>query len=208
MINVHVGDLIPANSSTPLVVINSLENVLINFNVSQSRLQEVLKYQRAGTLKVSVLDESGKEKLANGELAFISNAVSGQTGTVQVKAKVPNADLVLWPGQLVTVKLILTIEKNALVIPSTSVQLGQQGNFVYLVKSNKAVVQPITIARDVNGMSVVAKGLELNDDIIAEVPPGLQEGSTVRIVGETPGPGPAAAPAQADNIAEKNREYF
>lgn len=182
-INVHVGDLIAANGATPLVVINRLENVLVDFNIPQNHLGDLLKYQRAGTLKVLVLDESGANLLAEGELAFIGNEVNSQTGTVQVKGKVKNANLILWPGQLVTIKLILTTEHNAMVMPSVSIQLGQQGNYVYKVKNNKAVIQPISVSRVMNGETVVAKGLQLTDDIILEIPPGLQEGSTVQVEG-------------------------
>lgn len=183
VINVHVGDLIPANGSTPLIVINRLENVLVDFSVPQSHLNDLLKYQRAGTLKVMVLDENGATLLAEGELAFIGNQVSAQTGTIQVKGKIKNANLALWPGQLVTVRLVLTTEHNAMVIPSVSVQLGQLGNYVYLVKNNKAVIQPITVSRVMNGETVVAKGLQLSDDVILEIPPGLQEGSAVQVEG-------------------------
>ncbi len=184
VINVHVGELMSANSGTPLVVINRLENVLINFNIPQDRLHDLLAYQRAGTLKLIVLNESGDQKLAEGELAFVGNIVSGQTGTVQLKGKVANPDWILWPGQLVTVRLIFTIQPHALVIPSGSVQLGQKGNYVYLVKDNKAEIQPIDIDREVGRETIVAKGLQPADQVISEIPPGLQKGSQVRITGQ------------------------
>ncbi len=180
-INVHTGDLISANSATPLVVINRLENVLIDFNIPQYRLNEVLTYKRAGILKIIVLDENGDRQLAKGELAFVGNVVSGQTGTVQMKGKAANQQLILWPGQLVTVQLIFGDQKNALVIPSVSVQLGQKGNYVYVVKNNKATIQAIKVDRQVNGDTVVAEGLTPDDIVISEIPPGLQEGSAVKL---------------------------
>ncbi len=181
VINVHMGDLVTANSATPLLVINRLENVLVSFNIPQNRLHDLLTYQQAGTLKIQVLDESGVNLLAEGELAFVGNMVSGQTGTVQVKGKIANANLTLWPGQLVTVRLILKIEPQVMVIPSASVQIGQLGNYVYVVKNKKAAIQLITVSRVMNGQTVVSKGLQLSDDIIAEIPPGLAEGSPVKI---------------------------
>lgn len=184
-INVHVGDLITANSSTPLVVINRLENVLIDFTIPQSRLRDLLTYQRAGTLKIDVLDENGNQLLAKGELAFVGNAVSGQTGTVQVKGKVANPQLVLWPGQLVTVRLIFTIQPKALVIPSISVQIGQNGHYVYVIKNNTAAIQPITISQEVGNETVITGGLQEEDSVIGEIPPGLQEGSHVKPEGST-----------------------
>jgi multidrug efflux system membrane fusion protein len=181
VINVGAGDIITANSSAPLVVINRIETVLINFNIAQARLQDVLNYQRAGTLKVLVYNENGDKLLAQGHLAFVGNMVSGQTGTVQVKGEADNADLSLWPGQLVTVRLILTTQPHALVIPSASVQMGQKGIYVYVVKNNKAEIQSITIDRVVNSETVVGAGLTAKDDVITEIPPGLQAGSPVRM---------------------------
>jgi membrane fusion protein, multidrug efflux system len=183
-INYHVGDLIPANGSTPLVVINRLENVLVSFNVPQNQLQDLLAYQQAGSLKIQVLDESGNRLLAEGQLAFIGNAVNPQTGTVLVKGKVENSQLKLWPGQLVLARLILKVEHNALVIPSASMQLGQKGSYVYVVKDNKAVIQPITVERVQNSETIVSQGLDPKDEIVAEVPPGLQEGTPVKVAGQ------------------------
>lgn len=202
-ISVHVGDLIPANGSTPLVVINRLENVLVDFNIAQDRLHDVLTYQRAGTLKLQVLDESGSSLLAQGELYFVGNAVSAQTGTIQMKGKVENSSLALWPGELVTVKLILTTEHNAMVIPTMAVQMGQKGSYVYVVRNNKAVIQPISVSRVADSETVVTKGLQQNDDIIGEIPPTLQEGMSVKITG---GGGNSAVPTNTPGHAPAKKK--
>ena len=181
-INAHVGDLIPANGSTPLVVINRLDNVLINFNVAQNELTQLIKYRRAGSLKIQVLNESGDHLLAEGSVAFIGNVVSAQTGTIDVKGKVANPKLLLWPGQFVTVRLIFTYQPNVLVIPSKSIQMGQKGSYVYVVKNNKAMIQPITISKQVDSETAVTEGLKVEDNVINEIPPGLTDGSSVKIV--------------------------
>lgn len=181
-ISVHVGDLIFANNTTPLVVINRLENVLVNFNIPQDRLRDLLAYQRAGTLQLSIFNESGDQNLGSGELVFVGNMVSGQTGTVQLKGKAANPDWKLWPGQLVTVRLTLTSQPLATVIPSASVQLGQKGSYVYLVKDNKAVIQPIEVDREFRSETIVAKGLKPQDQVIIEIPPGLHDGSQVQVM--------------------------
>lgn len=181
VVNLHPGDLVTANSATPILVINRLDNVFINFNIPQDRLPDLLKYKRAGTLNTEVLSEDGSTTLAKGQLVFIGNMVNAQTGTVQVKAEAQNPNLQLWPGQLVRVRLILAVEQNALVIPNGSVQLGQNGNYVYLVKNNKAVMQPITVSRTIGTETVIASGLKPEDVVLAEIPPGLEEGSKVKI---------------------------
>ncbi|MBS0352149.1 MAG: efflux RND transporter periplasmic adaptor subunit [Proteobacteria bacterium] len=183
-INFHVGDIIVANGATPLVVINRLDNVLVSFNVPQNQLQDLLTYQQTGSLKIQVLNESGNQLLAEGQLNFIGNAVNPQTGTILVKGKIDNTGLKLWPGQLVLARLILKIEHNALVIPSMAVQMGQNGNYVYVVRNNQAAIQPITVDRVQNGETVVSQGIDPKDEIIAETPPGLQEGVPVKVSGQ------------------------
>ncbi len=179
-VNPNLGDLITANSATPILIINRLDNVVVTFNIPQDRLPSLLKYQRQGTLDVEVLSEDGSTVFAKGHLVFIGNTVNSQTGTVEVKAEAKNPDLQLWPGQLVRVRLILAIEPNALVITNGSVQLGQNGDYVYLVKNHKAVIQPITISRVIGSETVIASGLKPEDEVIAEIPPGLEEGSKVK----------------------------
>ncbi len=183
-ITVHQGDLISTSSANPLLVINRLDPVLINFNLSQNQLPNLLHYQQAGTLKVEIIEENATEALAQGELSFINNNVDTETGTVQVKAKVPNPHLELWPGQLVTVRLILAMEPHAIIIPENAVQLGQQGSFVYLLKEGKAVIQPVTVSRQINQEAVIAGGLKGNETVITEIPPGLNDGSVVQVSGD------------------------
>ncbi|MFT3741361.1 MAG: efflux RND transporter periplasmic adaptor subunit [Gammaproteobacteria bacterium] len=178
-VNVHPGDSITANV-TPLVVINRMNPLQVSFSISQNKLSDVLKYKRHNTLMVEVLGEN-QQQLAQGQLTYLNNTVDPQTGAVQAKARVANVDHRLWPGQLVTVRIILSIEKNALVIPDKAIQMGQQGNYVYVVKQNKAVIQPITVERQLNQDAVISQGLDIKSVVITEIPPGLTEGTTVTI---------------------------
>ncbi len=185
-INANPGDLITANSATPLVIINQLDSVLVNFNVPQDRLADLFHYQQKGALKVEVLTENGGQLLGVGEVNFINNSVSPVTGMLQLKARVANANLTLWPGQLVMVRLILTMQPNAIVISNSSVQLGQQGHFVYLIKDGKALIQPVKISSQLDKEVVVAEGLQGNEEIIEPIPPGLEENSAVKIENSLP----------------------
>ncbi len=179
-INVHIGDLISANSSSPLVVINKLDPVWVNFAVPQAQLAEVRQYRRQNTLKVEIFAEGSEQILGQGQLVVINNVVNAQTGTVQFKARVPNPQRSLWPGQLVSVRLILSTQPNALVIPTSAVQIGQQGNFVYRVQEGKAMAQPIKISLEAQGEVVVSQGLQPGESVIVEVPVGLRAGSKVQ----------------------------
>lgn len=187
-VTVHPGDLIPANATSPLVVINQMDAVLVDFDVAQDRLPSLLQYLRGEALAVDILEEANQRLIAQGHLQVVNNNVNPQTGTIDLKAKVLNAGQKLWPGQLVTVRLILAVQKDAMVIPSTAVQLGQQGNYVYLMRDGKAVIQPIHLARQTGAEAVVSSGLSPKDQVIAEIPPGLTEGSSVRSAAKTMGP--------------------
>lgn len=180
-VTVHPGDLISANSATPLVVINRMDPVLVNFNISQDRLPKVLRHLQQGALTVEIIHENNQHLIAKGQLTVVNNSVNTQTGTVELKAKVPNANLQLWPGQWVTIRLILAVHPDALVIPTSAVQLGQNGNYVYVVRGKQAVIQPITLAHQMSEEAIVKHGLNVHDQVIGEVPPGLTDGAMVMV---------------------------
>jgi RND family efflux transporter MFP subunit len=158
-----------------------MDPVLVSFNVSQDQLTQVLQYQKSNTLEVDVRTDQQPKTRLRGELAAINNSVNAQTGTVELKAKVANPNLDLWPGQLVNVRLQLALESNRIVIPNSAVQMGQKGSYVYLAKAGKAVIQPITVARQTSHDTVISSGLKGDEDIIAVVPPGLTEGKAVKV---------------------------
>lgn len=176
----NVGNLITANSA-PLVVINRMHPMMIHFSIGQDQLAKVLEYQKAGTLNVEIMHENSSQILAKGELVSINNSVNNQTGTVDMTAKTTTPNISLWPGQLVTVKLILTVQQNALTIPASAIQVGQQGHYVYRVKQGRAVIQPITVAREVNHEAIIGQGLNTQDTVITEIPPGIGPGMLVQV---------------------------
>ncbi|MFN7098359.1 MAG: efflux RND transporter periplasmic adaptor subunit, partial [Gammaproteobacteria bacterium] len=164
--------------------INQLNPVWIDFNVPQEQLTEIRLHQHQQPLKISIYTEDEKQKLAVGKLSFIDNNVNAQTGTVLLKAEVDNNADILWPGQMVSVVITLKIEKDALVIPLRALQLDEEGSFVYLLKDNKAVVQRIAVARQSGQYAVVKKGLSINDQVLTTIPPELEDGSPVKLVGK------------------------
>lgn len=185
-VTVKVGDLVTADSPVPLVTINQLDPVLVGFNLPERDLPSILAYQKQGSLNVSVFLEGGIRPLGTGRLVFIDNAVNAQTGTVLFKAELDNARGYLWPGLMVKVELILSVEPNAMVVPATAVQFDQQGSFVYRVEQGKAVVQRITINRRVGNLVVVQKGLAANESVITTISPDLNDGTAVRVETSSP----------------------
>ncbi len=120
--------------------------------------------------------------MAEGKLVFIDNAVTPQTGTVALKTRLANAKEAVWPGQFVNVRIVLTIEPEAVVVPEAAVQPGQEGSFVYLIDENsRVVVRPVKVSRQIGNEIVIAEGVKAGDQVITEIPQALTPGGTVQI---------------------------
>jgi RND family efflux transporter MFP subunit len=127
------------------------------------------------------MSEDGNIILGEGTVNFIDNNISATTGTVLVKASVSNPKELLWPGLLVRVKLVLTIEPDAMVVPTQSINVDQQGNFVYVVQLGKAIVKHVTADRQVGNLTVISKGLSAGEEVVIVSPPNLGGGDAVVI---------------------------
>ena len=113
---------------------------------------------------------------------FVDNTVTTQTGTVLLKTRVDNSKEVIWPGQFVNVRIVLTVEQDAVVLPEAAVQPGQEGSFVYLIDdSSKVKVQPVKVSRQLGNEIVIASGVKAGDQVITEIPQTLMPGATVKI---------------------------
>jgi multidrug efflux system membrane fusion protein len=183
IVNVKQGNLVSASTTTPLVTINATHAVMASFSVPQQQLQAIREGQRKHPLAIEVRHDTHDELVATGMLAFIDNAVDTQTGTLRMKARIANKNEVLWPGELVTLRMVLGVQKGALVIPETAVQPSQSGAFVYVMEDGKAQAQPISVARQVGAQVVVAKGLSQGQQVILNPPKNLRAGSAVELMG-------------------------
>lgn len=183
ILNIKPGNLVSATSATPLVTINATHPVMVSFSVPQRELQEIRQQQRTHTLAAEVRLDAKEALLAKGTLAFIDNAVDTQTGTIRMKARIPNQDESIWPGELVSLRLILGTQKDALVVPESALQLGQNGPYVYTLVDGKAQVQAIKVARQVGSQVVVADGLEPGQQVIVNPPNTLRPGGPVELIG-------------------------
>lgn len=179
ILNIKQGNLVSAASALPLVVINATRPVMVAFSVPQQQLQNIRERQREHRLEVEIRRDAGNEVLTRGVLAFIDNAVDMQTGTIRMKARIPNQDEIVWPGELVSLRLILGMQQDALVVPESAIQLGQSGTFVYTLVDGKAHVQPIKVARQVGRRIVVAEGLQAGQQVIVSPPNNLRPESPV-----------------------------
>ncbi len=180
-LNARVGDLVVANRSTPLEIINKMDPVLINFSFPQDQLTLIKRHQKLAPLDTEIYTQDGKIKLGSGKLTFVDNAVNPQNGTVLLKALVANPQKTLWPGEYVLVKLTLTVNPKAIVIPANAVQNDQNGNFVYLVKNNIVHATPVKVSRQMGTAAVIKHGLVANETVVTVISPGLDDGAKVKI---------------------------
>jgi multidrug efflux system membrane fusion protein len=166
---VHQGNMVMANASNPLVVIHQIQPIYVSFTVPEQYLSEIRQYSAAGRITVRVYSPDEEQNMRSGELSFIDNTVDTSTGTILLKAVFPNEDKVLWPGEFVNVVILLKEIENAVVIPSQAVQAGQDGNYVFVVKSDRTVEsRPVTISYRQNNEVVVEKGLEPGERVVTD----------------------------------------
>lgn len=186
------GNLVSAMEANPLVVVNQLSPIDVQFAVPEGQLPAVAAaLKERGPLRIEADLRDGRPK-AVGELDFIDNAVDVGTGTVFLKAEFPNADQRLWPGQFVDVLLTLGERPNSVVVPTPALQSGQQGQYVYAVGPDKtAVFKPVKVAFEVAGEAVIASGLTGGETVVTDGQLRLAPGSKVEV--KNP-PAPASVP--------------
>lgn len=178
---VKTGNLVEANGAIPLVTINQLSPILIRFTVPQNTLDLVRRYQANGPILVRAnAGQDNSRAPVEGQLVFIDNMVDPATGTVMLKARFPNHEQRLWPGEYLPVSMVLTVQSDAVVVPETAIQPGQNGTFVYVVKDGAAHVRPVKVARQRNALAVIAKGLKLGEAVVTQVPRNLRDGLAVQ----------------------------
>jgi RND family efflux transporter MFP subunit len=177
--NVKVGNFVRPADVAPLATINQVAPIYVTFGVPQRVLPDLREAFKAGASSVSA-SMPGDKASEIGKVAMIENTVDVQTGMVTVRAVMDNSNEVLWPGTLVSTKLNVRNE-DTVVIPSVAVQRSQAGNFVFVIKDNKAVVQPINVARTFQGLSIVEKGLSGGEVVVTDGQMLLSNGTAVNI---------------------------
>lgn len=182
-IQIQKGNLVKANDTTPLVVLNQVHPINVTFAVPEQVLSVVRKHLDQGPLEVDATPP-GAAQPAVGKLVFIDNAVDTTTGTIKLKGLFENRDTALWPGQFVTVSLKLYEDKNALTVPSRAVQTGPNGQYVFVVKGDMSVeVRPITVERSEGDQAVIATGLTKGEQVVTQGQLRLVQGSKVAVKG-------------------------
>ena len=179
MLGIHLitaGNIV--DPSSVIAVLNSIEPIAVLFNLPQDELPDLKKADNPKIL-VEIYNSAGT--MSKGTLVGIDSQINAATGTIQLKAIYDNKDHKLFPNQFVNVKLLIKTLKNALIVPSSAVQYGPEGTFVYLIKNKIAKSTAVKVHSLIEGNAVITSGLKNNDKVAVEGVDKLNDGSIVII---------------------------
>ena len=204
---VDVGNVVQTNT-TGLLLIQRLDPIYADFTVTEADLPEVQRELARGTLHALVrIPADPPNRAREGKLTFVDNTVQNATGTVNLRATIPNGDHHFWPGQFVNVTLVLATAKGAVLIPNQTTQISQQGPYVYVVKADDtAELRPVTLGQRQGDDVVVTKGLANGERVVLTGQLTVAPGGKVHV--QEPGPANglgAAPPAQSAAPGDKKK---
>jgi multidrug efflux system membrane fusion protein len=197
---VDQGNYVTPNSSTGLVLLTQVKPITVIFTLPEDNIPDVLKQVRAGAkIRVTAYNRDDTKVLATGRLATLDNTVDPTTGTFKLRAIFSNDDDSLFPNQFVNASMLLDVEHGATVIPTSAIERGQQGSFVYVVSEDKDTkvstvsARPVTLGATEGERVAVIKGISVGDKVVVDGADRLKEGMEVKptVLAATPTAKPA-----------------
>jgi membrane fusion protein, multidrug efflux system len=177
---VDQGNIVQGSNGTAIVILTQLQPISLFVSLPQQNLPDLTKGMAETQLPVEALSPGGNSVLDTGKIVVIDNQVDQTTGTVKLKAEFSNADLQLWPGQFVNVRVLIDTLRQVVVVPTAAIQRGPNGAFVYVVKDGDAVtVRRVTLTQQNDVQAVVATGLQAGERVVTTGFARLTEGTQV-----------------------------
>jgi membrane fusion protein, multidrug efflux system len=178
---VDIGNVVAANTGS-LLVIERLDPIYADFTITENDLTAVQRNMQNGTLKVEVRLPDEPKKPRDGKLTFLDNAVQEGTGTVKLRATIPNDDHYLWPGRFVKVRLVLSTIRGAVLVPAAAPQRSAKGPFVYVIKEDStAELRPVKLGQRQDELVVVDEGLKPGERVVVNGQLAIMPGGKVHI---------------------------
>ena len=179
---VDAGNLVSTTDTTGIITLNEVTPIAVTFTVPQGDFQRLANLSNGFSkpLATQALSQETGAMLGVGQLNVADNHVDPNTGTVQMKARFPNADRKLWPGQFVNVRLTVQTLQHAVTVPATAVNQGPNGPFVFVVTDDKARMQPVKVVTTQDFTAVIQDGVKPGDVIVTDGQLSLRPGSKVR----------------------------
>jgi multidrug efflux system membrane fusion protein len=183
---VNAGNIVKANDVV-MTTVNQIMPIYVTFSIPEQHLSQVKKFAGRKELKVEAIIPGDEQHPAHGTLTFIDNAVNTATGTIRLKGTFENRDRRLWPGQFMDVVLVLTTEPNRVVVPSQAVQTGQQGHYVYIIKTDMTTeLRLVTSGRSYQQWTIIEKGVATGEKVVTDGQLRLTPGARVEIKNAEP----------------------
>src|ERR1022692_1214213 len=195
---INLGNLVKANDTPYLLQLNQVTPIYVTFSVPEANLDRVRHRFSSGQLKVQAYPKGQTDSPAEGRLTFIDNGVDTTTGTLKLKGTFPNGDRRLWPGEFVDVALVLSTQKNVVVVPTKAIQSGQQGEYVYVVRTDStAESRPVKTAGAYQNVTLIADGLKPGEQVIVNGQLRVAPNAKVVVQSTLPGTQSGTTPAGA-----------
>jgi multidrug efflux system membrane fusion protein len=199
---VDQGNIVRASDATGIVIITQLQPLSILFTLPQQQLTDVVQAKARGEVPVDAFGSDNKTVIDKGTLGPIDNQVDQSTGTIKLKAEFPNGQYQLWPGQFVNVRVQINTLRQVVVTPTSTVQRGPNGTFVFVVQQDSTVaVRPVTISQQDEVQAVVTSGLQPDERVVTTGFARLTAGAKVTVTNAESQPANSNEP-----VAEQPRQ--
>ncbi|MDV5357273.1 MdtA/MuxA family multidrug efflux RND transporter periplasmic adaptor subunit [Kosakonia sp. SMBL-WEM22] len=181
---VDVGNQISSSDTTGIVVLTQTHPIDLIFTLPESDIATVVQAQKKGQkLVVEAWDRTNKQKLSSGTLLSLDNQIDATTGTIKLKARFDNQDDALFPNQFVNARMLVATQQDAVVIPAAALQMGNEGNFVWVLNDkNKVSKHTVTPGIQDSQKVVISAGLSAGDRVVTDGIDRLTEGAQVEVV--------------------------
>jgi membrane fusion protein, multidrug efflux system len=175
------GNIIHPTDTNGLVDLTQIQPISLIFTLPEATFVEIQQEMAKAPVKVLAYSQDDKTQLDEGDLLLIDNQINQTTGTIRLRATFPNAQRLLWPGELVNVRLLLRTEPDGLTIAAGAVQQGPKGSYVYTIGSDQSVqLRPVHVAQISEGQALIDSGLKPDENVVVDGQYKLQPGVHVR----------------------------
>jgi membrane fusion protein, multidrug efflux system len=193
------GNVIHPTDVTGLVTLTQIQPISLIFTLPETTLTAIQQEMAQGKVKVMAYSQDDKTQLDEGTLLLIDNQIIQTTGTIRLRATFPNQKLLLWPGELVNVRLLLRTQHDGLTVATQAVQQGPNGAYLYVIGSDQTVqIRPVTVGQVMQGQALIETGLKNGETIVVAGQSRLQPGTHVRVL-----QGQAAQQVNLQNAVEQ-----
>ncbi len=203
---VDPGNMIHSSDTNGIVTITQLQPITVLFNIPEDNLPSVNQRMKASeVLPVEAFDRGQKTKLASGRLLTADNQIDASTGTIKLRAEFKNEDGALFPNQFVNIKMLVDVQKSAIVIPVAGLQRGKNGDYVYILAGKDSVsLRPVTSGpADAEVVSIIS-GLNAGDQVVVDGADKLRDGAKVKLTA----PDGASSTKNADNAKPATSKHL